>query len=238
MKILSMICALILLALAATGAARMSLSGESSEAGQDAEGTWEGTLGSGANQLHLIVTLTKSSGGIYSGQLNSVDQKVILIVENGMLSGDAIRFEVARIDGVYEGVLNKERAEMTGTWTQRGVPPQPLNLKRTASTGPAEPAKTSQVNTRKPGGPPLDIVVPIEPRAFKADGKWHLVYELHVTNLSKWDCQLTRLGESHPLALEHASLLGEIISHRLRRGLIALSTIHIQARLTSFSDLG
>ena len=28
---------------------------------------------------------------------------------------------------------------------------------------------------------------------FKADGKWHLVYELQLTNLGKWDCLLTRL---------------------------------------------
>jgi murein DD-endopeptidase len=54
-------------------------------------------------------------------------------------------------------------------------------------------AQSKSVHTPKPVGPPLDITVPIGPTAFKADGKWHLVYELHVTNLGKWDCQLTRV---------------------------------------------
>ncbi|MGA8145407.1 MAG: M23 family metallopeptidase [Candidatus Acidiferrales bacterium] len=48
-------------------------------------------------------------------------------------------------------------------------------------------------HTPKPVAPPLDVVVPIEPTALKADSKWHLVYELHVTNLGKWDCLITRL---------------------------------------------
>jgi hypothetical protein len=37
------------------------------------------------------------------------------------------------------------------------------------------------------------VLEPIEPWTFKADDKWHLMYELHVTNLGKWDCLLTRL---------------------------------------------
>jgi murein DD-endopeptidase len=63
-----------------------------------------------------------------------------------------------------------------------------------ASTAPPEQAaKNSEIHTPKPGGPPIQVLSPIDPWAFKADGKWHLVYELHVTNLGKWDCLLTRL---------------------------------------------
>jgi murein DD-endopeptidase len=195
MKFLSRFFALFVLAILAVGFAPSGSRVQSVPSAQDAEGTWEGTLGGAANKLRLIVTLTKSSGGIYSGQLNSVDQGVTLVVQNGMLSGDAIRFEVARIEGLYEGVINKERTEMVGTWTQRGVPPQPLTLKRSAGSTAKEPAaKSSDVHTPKHLAPPLDIVVPIEPWAFKAsDDKWHLVYELHLTNLGKWDCLLTRL---------------------------------------------
>ena len=56
-----------------------------------------------------------------------------------------------------------------------------------------EKKQETSVHTPKHIAPPLDIVVPIAPTAFKADGKWHLVYELHVTNLGRWDCLLTRL---------------------------------------------
>jgi len=58
---------------------------------------------------------------------------------------------------------------------------------------PQQSGKSSEVHTPKPGGPPLQVLVPNEPWAFRSDGKWHLVYELQVTNLGKWDCLLTRL---------------------------------------------
>ena len=35
--------------------------------------------------------------------------------------------------------------------------------------------------------------MPIAPTAFKADGKIHLVYELHLVNMGPWDCTLTRV---------------------------------------------
>ena len=36
-------------------------------------------------------------------------------------------------------------------------------------------------------------MIPISPRAFKADGKWHLVYELHIANMDKSDYAFTRI---------------------------------------------
>jgi Peptidase family M23 len=193
MKSNSSILALFLLVTLIFGLGLLKSRAQSGAPSEDAAGTWEGTLGAGANKLRLIVTLTKSSGGIYSGQLNSLDQGATLVVENGTLNGDAIRFEVARIGGVYEGVLNKERTEMAGTWTQRGGPPQPLTLKRRANSPAPEAAAKNSEHTPKPIGPPLQVLSPIDPWTFKADGKWHLVYELHVTNVGNWDCLLTRL---------------------------------------------
>src|ERR1700741_3057532 len=194
MKLVSRLSTLFSLAILIFGLGVVRLRAQSQPSYQDAQGTWEGTLQAGANSLRLIVTLTKSSAGIYSGQLNSVDQGATLVVENGELNGDALHFEVARIGGVYEGVLNKERTELVGTWTQRGVSPLPLTLRRSAGAAASEPpAKNSEIHTPKPVASPLQVLEPIEPWKFKADGKWHLVYELHVTNLGKWDCMLTRL---------------------------------------------
>jgi peptidase M23-like protein len=176
------------------------------------DGVWEGTLSAGAANLHLFLTLTKS-GSAYTGQLNSVDQGANLTVDNGSFNGDTLRFEVPSVGGVYEGTLNKAGTELTGTWTQRGVSPLPLTFKRTTSAAePAPSAKPSTVHTPKPGMVPLDIVVPIAPTAFKAGGKWHLVYELHVTNLGKWDCLLTRIdvmnGDGGAAAKPLANLSG------------------------------
>src|SRR5580704_16549914 len=58
---------------------------------------------------------------------------------------------------------------------------------------PKQDAKNSESHTPKPVGPPLQVFTPAEPWAFEADGRWHLVYELQVTNLGTWDCLLTRV---------------------------------------------
>jgi murein DD-endopeptidase len=55
------------------------------------------------------------------------------------------------------------------------------------------PAQSKLEHTPRALTPPLDVTVPIDPTAFKANGKWHLVYELHVANFGKWDCQITRV---------------------------------------------
>jgi len=81
-------------------------------AAQTLEGTWNGTLGAGSVRLHLILTISKTSGGEYAGRLNSRDQGAILPMNNITLTGDAVRFEVKPVGGVYEGTLSKDRAEI------------------------------------------------------------------------------------------------------------------------------
>jgi murein DD-endopeptidase MepM/ murein hydrolase activator NlpD len=90
--------------------------------------------------------------------------------------------------------MNDGGTEIEGTWTQNGVPAQPLSFKRSDAANPGEgnSAKTPE-HTPKPLTVPLDIVIPVAPMAFKADGKWHLVYELHVSNYAHADCQLTQV---------------------------------------------
>src|SRR5271167_4542703 len=138
------------------------------------EGKWEGTLGSGAVKLRLIITISKTSGGEYDGSLNSVDQDATLPLNNIRLDGDAVHFELKNLGGVYQGMLNKEGAEITGTWTQAAAPnPQPLSFTRQAP-GAASQATAPSGPATKPQTLPLDITVPIAPTAFKADGRWHL----------------------------------------------------------------
>jgi murein DD-endopeptidase len=161
------------------------------------EGTWEGILGAGAVKLHLILTVTTTAAGSLAGELNSVDQGAKLVIQNAALDGDKFRFEIARIGGLYEAVLSKDGNQLSGTWTQTGVPAQPLVFHRTAAapagSQPAMQDKKSAEHTPKPFAPPLDIVIPMPPQAFKAGGHWNLCYELHAVNYGKWDATLTRL---------------------------------------------
>jgi len=41
--------------------------------------------------------------------------------------------------------------------------------------------------------PPLEITVPTPPTAFQGGGRWHMVYELHITNLDSKEVVLQRL---------------------------------------------
>ncbi|HEY2914887.1 MAG TPA: M23 family metallopeptidase [Candidatus Angelobacter sp.] len=54
-------------------------------------------------------------------------------------------------------------------------------------------AATAASNAPKPLTVPLHIEVPTRPWAFQANGKWHLVYELHVANIGNVDCALTKI---------------------------------------------
>jgi murein DD-endopeptidase len=162
----------------------------------DLTGTWKGDLGTGAAKLHIVLTFTKAANGDFSGQLNSVDQGATLPLENITLKEGAVRFEVKPVGGVYEGKLNSAGTELNGTWTQSGVPTQPLSFTRSTEDSAAKD-KGAQKTEEGPKTKPLsifeDVVVPIAPTAFKADGKWHIVYELHLNNMDRWEHTLTKV---------------------------------------------
>ncbi len=155
------------------------------------EGVWAGVLG---GQLHLVVTITRSSSGDLDGTMNSVDQHAVLALSSITLQGDAVRFEVPRVGGVYEGKLKKNGRDISGNWTQAGGPAQALDFSRRLESGGApEQAVPKAEHTPKPLLPGFNAVIPIAPTAFKADGKWHLVYELHISNMDKWEYAFTRI---------------------------------------------
>jgi murein DD-endopeptidase len=170
--------------------------GQAAKADSDLAGTWKGELGADAAKLHIILTITKSADGAFLGQLNSVDQGAVIPMGNITLKGDAVRFEVKDVGGVYEGTLNAARTEFSGTWTQGGAPGQPLTFTRSMEDSAAKDnaaQKPVEGPKEKPISTFVDVVVPIAPTAFKADGKWNLVYELHLNNMDRWDYKLTKI---------------------------------------------
>ena len=165
-------------------------------ANADLAGTWKGELGEGAAKLHLVLTITKASNGEFSGELNSVDQGAKLPMDSITLKADVFRFEVKAVSGVYEGKLNSAGTEIAGNWTQGAVPPQLLKFARSTADSSAKEKSAQNVPEgpkEKPLSVFLDVAVPIAPTAFKADAKWHLVYELHLTNMDRWNYQITNV---------------------------------------------
>ncbi len=96
---------------------------------KDFEGSWAGTLEAGATKLRLLVTVTKSEAGTYTGKFDSLDQGATIPIDTITVNLDAVRIEIKAASIVFEGVLNKERTELAGTFTQGGQP-IPLTLKR------------------------------------------------------------------------------------------------------------
>jgi murein DD-endopeptidase MepM/ murein hydrolase activator NlpD len=184
---------IVLLAVAMLGSLVMvgASLGQAADSANGIEGVWAGVLG---GQLHLVVTITKSSGGELGGTLNSVDQQAVLALSNVTLHGSAVRFEVPPMGGVYEGQLKKNGRDISGSWTQTGTAAQALDFTRSAEPGESsEPAAPKAEHTPKPLLLGFNAVIPIAPTAFKADGKWHLVYELHISNMDKWEYAFTRI---------------------------------------------
>jgi len=108
---------------------------------KDFEGSWQGTLEAGGQKLRLVVTVTKSDAGAYTGKLDSLDQGATLPIDTITVNGDAVRWEIKSSAIVFEGALNKERTELAGTFTQADQP-FPLTLKRNAQAAGASPTPT------------------------------------------------------------------------------------------------
>jgi murein DD-endopeptidase MepM/ murein hydrolase activator NlpD len=145
------------------------------------EGSWQGTLEAGGAKLRLVITFTRPAGGDYQAVLDSIDQGATIPANKFALNGDKLRVDFEKVNGFYEGVLNKDGSEITGTWTQ-ALNSLPLTFKR------AGPGTTTKEDAKpaasKPFSVPIDVTIPMPPTAFQADGKTHLAYELHITNFS------------------------------------------------------
>jgi CubicO group peptidase (beta-lactamase class C family) len=140
--------ALFLIAIVFLGLTTPSSFAQSTPKPNSIEGYWQGALGSGAAKLRVALTITKSADGKFSGKFDSLDQNASFPMESISFDGAALRFELKIVGGVYEGALSKDGTEITGTWTQTGVPAQPLNF--TWSATPPPQAAAPVINPARP----------------------------------------------------------------------------------------
>lgn len=76
----------------------------------------------------------------------------------------------------------------------------------------------------RPLSVPVEVSVPLAPTAFKAGGRWHLVYELHITNLAR--------SEGELLGIDVLTDAGKLLADYKGDGLIA-SMVQVGAPLDS-----
>src|SRR5688572_11600696 len=131
---------------------------------KDFAGSWNGTLEAGGQKLRLLVTVTKSDAGVYAGKVDSLDQGATITIDTITVNGDAVRLEIKSIEAVFEGVLNKERTELIGKYTQGGQE-FPLTLKRGEQTAvaptPAKDFEGSWHGTLDAGAQKLRLLVTV-----------------------------------------------------------------------------
>ncbi|MCL6642117.1 MAG: alpha/beta hydrolase [Candidatus Bipolaricaulota bacterium] len=91
---------------------------------------WQGALEVGGIKLRLVLKITKNPDGTLRATLDSVDQGAMnLPVDSIVIEGKTMRFIMKSIGGSYEGTLNEDKTEVSGTWTQSGQS-LPLAFKR------------------------------------------------------------------------------------------------------------
>jgi hypothetical protein len=95
-------------------------------------GDWEGTLDPGAQpKKRIVVHIEAAQDGSLSGTIDYPDQDTSGITITAITYREhALHFESSSIPALYEGTMNEQHTQLTGTWKQ-GATPLSLVLKRT-----------------------------------------------------------------------------------------------------------
>ena len=94
--------------------------------------TWQGAVDAGGKPLRIIVTMANHPDGTATGTVMSPEGGGIDIPIAIVQQSDNVRIEVPAVGAAFAGVLNADKTELTGTWTQ-GPVALPLTLRRTVN---------------------------------------------------------------------------------------------------------
>jgi uncharacterized protein (TIGR03435 family) len=137
----------------------------------DITGTWQGTLQPPqGNELRIVIKISKADGGGLKALLYSIDQGAQSIPGTVTLQGPTVKMTIPGIGGSYEGKLDSDGANLTGTFTQGG--PVPMNLKHVTDAAAWEIPKPPPPSTKMPADAnPSFEVATIKPSKPGAPGK-------------------------------------------------------------------
>ena len=95
-------------------------------------GNWEGTLDPGAQpKKRIVVHISAAQDGSLSGTIDYPDQDTSGIQITAITYKEhTLHFDSSSIPAFYDGTVDQEHSQITGTWKQ-GVAPLSLTLKRT-----------------------------------------------------------------------------------------------------------
>ena len=114
-----------------TGEAKVEIPKASPAVAAEFVGSWEGTVNFGA-PLRIVLTISNGKDGA-EARMVSLDQGNAQIPVSAVIqTGAKLTLDVKAVGGGYQGQMNKEGTEVTGTWTQLGNS-TPLVLKKSAA---------------------------------------------------------------------------------------------------------
>jgi len=95
-------------------------------------GDWEGTLDPGAQpKKRIVVHIAAAQDGSLSGTIDYPDQDTSGIIITAITYKERVlHFESSSIPALYDGTMDDQHTQLTGTWKQ-GPTPLSLVLKRT-----------------------------------------------------------------------------------------------------------
>jgi uncharacterized protein len=109
----------------------------------DIDGTWMGTLDTGAAKLRVVFHIVNTEDGLVA-TLDSPDQGAKGVPTSSVTrDGPALKIEAKGIGGTFEGKIAPDLSSIDGKWTQGGGT-MPLVLKRVKDQAELEPPKHPQ----------------------------------------------------------------------------------------------
>jgi len=93
-------------------------------------GDWNGAISPGSGSLRVVIHVAQSNDGKLTATMDSPDQGATGIAMSSITFKDsALHFEIEKFSVAYDGAMNKDNSEISGTWKQ-GTASVPLTFKR------------------------------------------------------------------------------------------------------------
>jgi RNA polymerase sigma factor (sigma-70 family) len=157
--------------------------------GSDLQDYWKGTLQAGSTALRVAFKISEPTDGKFIAELDCPDQGITgAVVSSVTYDKPTIQMEVGVAGGVFEGKASKDGTEITGTWTQAGIP-LPLTIKRSDPTAERAEAAARDANKDYSHSDPNELTGHWKGALDVQGTKLHLA--LHVAKLPNGDLSAT-----------------------------------------------
>ena len=107
-------------------------------------GDWMGSVNIQGSDYHVVLHLTVAKDGTLTATVDNIDQGMMGIQASAVsLKESKLSMTIDAYHGVYEGTVNKDATEITGSWNSDQ--PAELNFKRVPAQPAAKPSEQAPI---------------------------------------------------------------------------------------------